>query len=118
MNIELMKALVGLIQQGGLFALGGVALWGLFQIIKLCLVVYLIKAIVGLTYKAYSNQLSLKLVQRNNSIQLLSDEVSGKLSEDLGNFRESVTQAMESFLKQSENILAPLKKETTKSKEE
>jgi len=117
MNIELMKALISLVQQGGWFAIGGVAIWGTIGIIKVCLVVYLVKIIITFCYKGYSNQLSLKALQRKESIVLLSEEVSKKLCTTLETFQKDTTEAMQYFLKESEDILKPLRKDVGDEKE-
>ena len=116
MNVELLKAVIGLIQQGGWFALGGIALWGIMQLIKVCLVVFLIKAIATLVYKGYSNTLSLKLLHKDKAVSLLSEEVSEKLYKDLETFQQSTGQAMKDFLKESGDLLADLKSTQKPSK--
>lgn len=109
MNIELMKALIGLIQQGGMFALGGVFLWGLLQVVKLVLVVYCIKTIANLIYRAYSNKLALDLANRKESMVLLGEDISSHLVQSLEGFQERTEEAMKSFLSESESLLKPLK---------
>ena len=104
MNIELMKALVSMVQQGGWFSLGGITLWGLFQIIKICLVVYLINTIATLIYNYSNNDLAIKQLLNKDKVTLLSQEVSTRLATTLEAFTSTMTESVQKLEKQLDDL--------------
>jgi hypothetical protein len=104
MQIEIMKALVSMVQQGGWFTMGGMALWGIFQIIKICLVVYLVKAIATMIYNYNNNYLATKQTLNKEKIVLLSQEVSTRLTNTLEEFSSTMIQSVQKLESQLNDL--------------
>lgn len=91
MTLEMYKALIELVQQGGTLALWGVGIWLVFTTVKvaiLSLVAYLVvRSVVGAVVTVHNARLAYKATQ----VSLLSKEVTKDLIAYLDSFRDSLT---------------------------
>jgi hypothetical protein len=110
MNIEIYKALIELVRQGGTLALGGIGIWmtiGLIKTVVVSWVVYLAIKQVSVSVVAYHKDILTNKVLR---VTLLSEEVSKTLMDTL----HSYSQETQDILKDIETRLKDLQKESAK----
>ena len=95
MSIEILKALVEIIKQGGQYAIMGVSIWMTFTLLKTAMVCWVLWVALSLTAKAINSWLCIKHLVNKDKVNLLSEKLGTQLCTTLQAFQENITKSVE-----------------------
>ena len=110
--LEICKALVGLVKEGGTIGLWGLAIWLGFGLIKIGLIGGLIWACIRLVSLAVLQFLSLRFLTHKDSVSILSKQASKHLMDSVKHYQDSTQTAMKDFMKDAKDLLEKSKAKT------
>lgn len=107
MNIwlEITKTLVEMLKTGGQYAIWGISLWLVFNLLRVIIIGGIIWACIKLLVQHFSNFLTLRFLTRKDSIQMLSDKCSEHVIKMIEDYQTKTTTVMTEFFKQAEELL-------------
>lgn len=97
-QIELCKALVEMVKSGGMYALWGIAIWLLMNLLKIGLIGGIIWAIIRLVVFSVQHYLTLRLLSRKENITLLSKQCSKHIVDAIKEYQTQTGDAMKSLI--------------------
>lgn len=103
--VELTRALVEMVKQGGYLAIWGIFVWMTLGIIKIGLILYLVAWVVRSVLTSIDNYHTLKHINKQHQISLLPSKTAKHLENILKEFRDTTTSAMKDFIKESQGLL-------------
>ena len=107
--LEIAKALVEMVKQGGTLAIWGIFVWLILGIVKTGIVLCFLAWVVRLVVFGVSNYHTLRFLNRKDNIQLLSKKCSKDLVDLVRQYQNDTTQAMKDFMKDAKDLLKPSK---------
>ena len=114
--VELTKALVEMVKQGGTIAIWGIFIWMSLSIIKSGLFLWVVYLVIRLVCNNVNSYQTLKLLGHKEQISLLSPKVSRRLEEFLKEYRDTTTDAMKGFIVDAQALLKSSKEQTKSQK--
>ena len=112
-QIELCKALVDIVKQGGVYALWGIGIWMGIGLLRVAIIGGVVWAVIRLLVQSINNYLAIRFLTRKDNIQILSDKVSGHITKCLQDYQDRTSQALNDFLKDANELLKKSEQKTT-----
>ena len=111
-QIEMFKALIEIVKQGGLYAIWGIVAWFGMGIIKIAVIGGIIWGIIRLVAYSVQTYLCLRLISRKEHIQILSNKCSKHIIASIKDYQNTTSQAMLDLVKDVKDLLEKSKNET------
>ncbi len=112
MYLEIAKALVEMVKQGGTLAIWGIFVWMTLGIIKVAIILGFLGWVVRLVVFSISNYTTLKFLSNKDNVVLLSKKTSKYLVDLVRGYQENTTKAMKDFIMDARSLLQTSKEKT------
>jgi hypothetical protein len=110
--VELTKALVEMVKQGGTLAIWGIFVWMTLGIVKSGLLLGAVYLVIRLICNNINSYQCLKHFSNKEQVSLLSPKVSRRLEDFLKEYRDTTTKAMKDFIIDAQALLKSSKEQT------
>ena len=110
--VEITRSLVEMMNKGGWYALVGLGMWLLFNLIRIGIIGGIIWACIRMVVNQVASYLALKFISRKDNLSILSDKCSNHIIKVLEEYQDKTSAIVKELNTQLDTLLKNCEKKT------